>query len=115
MFKTLALTSLVATLFINPLLAQENTQKNTQGKTYWTRAMCQPYQVAAGTLKQYDETVLFTGNLLTFPAQGEEPVMGRMVFSTNQDTGTYSIIQLFPDGMACLIGSGFAFEPYIGP
>ena len=39
MFKTLALTSLVATLFINPLLAQENTQENTQGKTYWTRAM----------------------------------------------------------------------------
>jgi|TARA_B110000977_G_scaffold38246_1_gene51416 hypothetical protein len=109
MFKKLALTSLVATLFTTTLLAQETSIT----KPYYTRAPCTPFQVAANLMADYNETILLTGNLLTFPAQSEEPAMGRLVFSTNQDTGTYSIIQLFPDGMACLIGSGFAFEPYV--
>jgi hypothetical protein len=92
-----------------------STTATAETKIYYTQAMCTPFQVAADTIAQYNETILFTGNLLTFSAQGNEPAMGRMVFSTNQDTGTYSIIQLFPDGMACLIGSGFAFEPYMRP
>lgn len=89
------------------------TSATAENKTYYTQAMCEPYQVAAGLMADYNETILFTGDLLTFSAQSNDPAMGKMVFSTNQDTGTYSIIQLFPDGMACLIGSGFAFEPYI--
>ena len=102
-------------LFI-PVLAgllSLSTTATAETKPYYTRAPCTPFQVSADLLAEYGETILLTGNLLTFPAQDNEPAMGRMVFSTNQDTGTYSIIQLFPDGMACLIGSGFAFEPYV--
>ena len=90
-----------------------NAQEIVEAKTYYTRAACMPFAVAADTVAQYNETILFTGNLLTFSAQGNDPAMGRLMFTTNQDTGTYSVIQLFADGTACLIGSGSAFEPYV--
>lgn len=89
------------------------TSATAETKSYYTRAACTPFQVAAELTAEYGETILFTGNLITFPAQSEDPAMGRLMFTTNQDTGTYSIIQLFPDGTACLIGTGFAFEPYV--
>lgn len=90
-----------------------SAQEQSESRTYYTRALCKPFTQAAALMSQYNETVLFTGNLLTFPAQGAEPAIGKILFATNQDTGTYSIIQLFPDGMACLIGSGNDFEPYV--
>ena len=102
-------------LFISILigLLSLSTTAAAQTKPYYTRAPCVPFQVSADLLAEYGETILLTGNLLTFPAQDNEPAIGRLVFSTNQETGTYSIIQLFADGMACLIGSGNAFEPYV--
>jgi hypothetical protein len=39
---------------------------------------------------------------------------GGMFFFVNQETGSFSIINVYSDGMACLMQSGTGFAPYTG-
>lgn len=60
---------------------------------------------------QYQQEPLFTG--LTFDYdQNKNAVPGRLVFTVNQDTGTYSIFTFYENGWVCLHREGFLFEPY---
>ena len=38
-----------------------------------------------------------------------------MMMFVNQDTGTWSLITLYPDGTGCMVATGRDFEPYSGP
>jgi hypothetical protein len=67
----------------------------------------------AETIGKYEELLLFTGEGMSFGIGGT-PFKGGMMFFVNQDTGTWSVVQLFGDGMACLIFNGSKFEPYVG-
>jgi len=65
------------------------------------------------TIKKYKEIMLFTGEGLTFGVQGQA-YNGGMFFFVNQDTGSWSMLQVYKDGMACMLFNGKKFEPYMG-
>lgn len=64
-------------------------------------------------LKKYKEHLLFVGKGMTFGIQGQ-PYNGGMMFFTNQDTGSWTVLQIYGDGMACMIMNGTEFNPYSG-
>ena len=65
------------------------------------------------TIKKYRELMLFTGEGLTFGVQGQV-YNGGMFFFVNQDTGSWTVLQVYKDGMACMIFNGKKFEPFTG-
>jgi hypothetical protein len=76
----------------------------------------QPCDVAekmSKTVKKYNEEPLFTSLGVQFDSnQQASPVRSDMIFFVNQDTGTWSLISVYTDGMACMIASGRDFKPY---
>lgn len=77
------------------------------------RQPCDRADKMFAVLKKYKEYLLFTGEGLTFGLQGN-PYKGAMMFFTNQDTGTWTILNVYKDGMACMITNGTKFQPYGG-
>jgi len=98
-------------------LAQAQESKRPEGEkpTIFTRAPCDQLPNMINTIAKYKEDLLFIGDGMTFSAQTGRPNNGGMMFFVNQDTGTWSMLQLFADGMSCMIMNGRAFEPYTGP
>jgi hypothetical protein len=64
-------------------------------------------------LKQHKELLLFTGEGITFGTQGQ-PYSGALMFFINQNTGSWTALQVYKDNMACMIFNGKKFEPYTG-
>ena len=77
------------------------------------KAPCGPISELTATVKKYREEMLFHGTGLTFSPQNQV-YNGGMFFFTNQDTGSWTVLQIFPDGMACMIMNGKNFQPYTG-
>jgi len=90
-------------------------QEQSQAKTYFTRQPCDAFEKMFTTMEKYNEQLLFTSDGVQFSAQTGEPSPGAMFFFVNQDTGTWSLISLYSDGMACMVANGTRFEPYTGP
>lgn len=82
--------------------------------TIFTRSPCDTTQKMTETIDKYNEPLLFIGNGLTFSANTGQPQRGGLAFYVNQDTGTWTALQLFGDGMACMIMNGTNFAPYTG-
>lgn len=101
-------------LAANQSLAQDFKSPTGDIPTMFTRTPCNELSKLVDSIKPYDETLLFTGDGMTFSAQTGQPFRGGMMFYTNQDTGTWSLLQLFGDGYACLIMNGNKFTPYSG-
>jgi hypothetical protein len=74
---------------------------------------CASFQVLADQTVRYEEKMLFTGLILQQHIS-RQPVEGQMAFTVNQDTGSWTLIHLFPNGVACMVANGTKFEPYIG-
>lgn len=105
---------------IQQAFAQEGPQappKEFTGEipTMFTRQPCDSVGKMLDTVKKYGEEMLFIGNGMTFSAQTGMPFIGGMMFTVNQDSGTWSMLQLFGDGMACMVMNGRDFKPYMGP
>lgn len=64
--------------------------------------------------KKNGEEVLFVGNGVTFQAGSGKVIRGGMMFTVNQDTGTWTMFQLYGDGVACMLFNGGDFSPYTG-
>ena len=84
-----------------------------QGLGVFLKAPCGTITEMTATIKKYREEMLFHGTGLTFSPQNQV-YNGGMFFFTNQDTGSWTMLQVFPDGMACMIFNGKNFQPYIG-
>lgn len=84
-----------------------------QSPAVMLRQPCDRAEKMFETLKKYEENLLFVGKGMTFGIQGQ-PYNGAMMFFTNQDTGSWSVLQVYPDGMACMIMNGTEFNPYSG-
>jgi|TARA_B110000977_G_C10985595_1_gene457823 hypothetical protein len=95
--------------------AQESKKPEGDALTIFTRAPCDMFPKMVDTIKKYKEELLFVGDGMTFSAKTGQPHNGGMMFFVNQDTGTWSMLQLFADGMSCMIMNGKRFEPYTGP
>tara|TARA_B110000977_G_C10899331_1_gene424604 strand:- start:47 stop:439 length:393 start_codon:yes stop_codon:yes gene_type:complete len=98
-------------------IAQAQESKTPEGEkpTIFTRAPCDPLPNMIETIAKYKEDLLFIGDGMTFSAQTGQPNNGGMMFFVNQDTGTWSMLQLFGDGMSCMIMNGKSFKPFTGP
>ena len=116
MFRMMTILCFLGLLLLttNPLAAEVNKLPKGDIPTLFTRAPCDPLPKMLQTMKKYKEELLFTGNGMTFSAKTGEPFRGGMMFFVNQDTGTWSMLQLFGDGMSCMIMNGRDFEPFAG-
>ena len=94
--------------------AQDNRTENT-AKEFFVKQPCDVLPKLVDVVKGYKEDVLFMGEGMSFAASNGQGYMGGMMFFTNQDTGTWSMLQLFGDGTACLVMNGRNFTPYGGP
>lgn len=78
---------------------------------------CIDYVSSQQWLSEYGETVLFQGMAYQQWIQPSTDTYGvsqyLMEFATNQDTGTWSIVQVYQDGTSCLMATGTAFTPYV--
>ena len=111
MFKRLALALCIGSLSMSPALAQTT---NT-AKTFITKQPCDELSKMMDVIKGYNEDLLFLGEGMSFAAQSGQGFMGGMMFFTNQETGTWSMLQVFGDGTGCLVMNGKDFAPYSGP
>ena len=93
-----------------PKTVDPNTQ---QSPAVLLKQPCDRADKMFEVLKKYEEFLLFTGEGMTFGLQGN-PYRGAMMFFTNQDTGSWTILQVYKDGMACMLANGKKFEPYTG-
>jgi hypothetical protein len=94
--------------------AQDNGNPNT-AKIFVAKQPCDVLPKMMEVIKGYKEELLFLGEGMSFAAQSGKGFMGGMMFFTNQDTNTWSMLQLYGDGTACLVMNGRGFVPYSGP
>ncbi len=111
MFKRLALALCIGSLSMSPALAQTT---NT-AKIFIAKQPCDVLSKMIDVVKGYNEELLFLGEGMSFAAQSGKGFMGGMMFFTNQNTGTWSMLQVFGDGTGCLVMNGKDFAPYSGP
>lgn len=69
--------------------------------------------MAAKVTADYGEKPLFSGDGNQLNAQDGEWYRSSTMFFVNQETGTWSLISLYPNGTACMVAAGIGFEPYI--
>ena len=97
-------TVIVSLLLIQPLAAQEF-------KSFQAKQLCGPWQHVANRLKEYNEDILFTTDGIQISLQNKSVKSG-MLFQVNQDTSTWSLVSIYPDGIACVVATGTDFRPY---
>jgi len=105
---------LINLAFILCLIAPIVSAQDQQARTFFTKQPCAPFAEMLKTPAKYEEYMLFTGTGLQFGAQDNQPFTGGMFFFTNQDTGTWTMISVYGDGIACMVANGRDFAPYAG-
>ena len=85
-----------------------------QPKILPLQAQCDSVDKMLPVMKQYNEELLFIGEGMTFSFGTGDPYRGGMMFYVNQDTGSWSMIQMFGDGVLCLLFNGGKFQPWMG-
>ena len=103
MIKILAALALL--IVAQPLWAQERSN-------FYTKQSCGPVlAMLAENVHEFEEKPLFSGSGIVISTDGT-PYQGGVMFFVNQDTGTWSLLTLYPDGTACVTAAGSQFEPY---
>lgn len=102
----------LALIFI--LIATVGYTQDQQAKTFYTKQPCDPFDKMFETVKRYNEQLLFISKGIQFSAQDGKPYSGSSFFFVNQDTGTWSHVMIYGDGMACMVANGRDFAPYAG-
>ena len=93
-------------------VAQDKAQ--AESKMIVMQAPCGEADKMVNLTKKHDEQVLFLGEGITFAAGTGRSLTGGMIFTVNQDTGTWTMFQLYGDGVACMLMNGGNFQPYMG-
>jgi len=93
-------------LTATPLAAQDE-----QVATYVSSQHCTSYdsivEEAAGA---FGEKILFHGNVIQQHISGQYTT-SPMIFSVNQESGTWTLISVFADNWACQVAGGIEFTP----
>ena len=106
----IALSTWIVLIF---MVSSASTQE-LKGKTFITKQPCAPVVDMLRTPAKYGEKMLFTGEGVQFSAADGRPYDGGAFFFVNRDTGTWTLISVYGDGIACLVANGKNFEPYVG-
>lgn len=96
-----------------PIIPKTVDPKTQQSPAVILRQPCGRADKMFETIKRYEELMLFTGEGLTFGVQNQV-YNGQMFFFVNQNTGSWTVLQVYKNGMACMIFNGKNFEPYSG-
>ena len=87
-----------------------------QSKKFLVEQICEPVQLmAAKVMLDYGEQPLFGAKGIQFSAVDGEAYKSDMMYFVNQDTGTWTLISLYGDGIGCMVATGNNFKPYSGP
>ena len=100
-------TLLALLLLASPLAAQNQLSWFAHGSP------CGPERPLLEILAKKKELLLFVGIGQVFGANGT-PLNGTMMTFTNQETGAFTTVLRFSDGVMCLIMNGNTFQPYDG-
>ena len=96
--------------------AQSQEPQPNKPKSFLAMQSCDDVgKMTAVVMNQYGEQPLFQGEGLQFLATNMQAYRSSMMYFVNQETGTWSLIGLYPDGTACMISNGRNFLPYSGP
>ena len=96
-----------------PIIPKTVDPQTQQSPAVILRQPCGRADKMFETIKRYEELMLFTGEGLTFGVQNQV-YNGQMFFFVNQNTGSWTVLQVYKNGMACMIFNGKNFEPYSG-
>lgn len=105
---------LINLAFILCLTAPIVSAQDQQAKTFYTKQPCDTWEKMLSMPAKYKEEMLFTGNAMQFSAVNGQPYTGGMFFFTNQNTGSWTMLMVYGDGMACMVANGKQFAPYSG-
>ena len=85
---------------------------NSDKKYFFTRAECWPSEKFMSLImNRWGEDALFTGTGITFSQDGKS-FQGGMMFFVNQDSGTWTIANMYADGTVCIHNAGIDFSPF---
>lgn len=101
--------------FLLGLTAISAMAQDQSEKSFIAIQFCGPTNSLFDTAKKYQEQLLFVGIGSNFAAVDRVPYTSQMFMFANQDTGSWSLINVYPDGTACMAQSGQNFMPYTGP
>ena len=92
-----------------------SAQEPPQDKRFFAMQSCDnPLTMTDLIIRKYGEQPLFRGEGMQFHVSGQMYTSDMMCF-VNQQTGSWSLVALYKDGVACMIANGRNFEPYNGP
>jgi hypothetical protein len=97
---------LLTALLAAPAVAQESNYP-----PFYAMQSCATMQEIAEISKKHNEPILFNGQILNIHASGQT-IKTEFVFTVNQDTGSWTLVSLYPNGIACMVANGSNFEPY---
>lgn len=87
-------------------------QSTSENKYFYTRQECEPFEKMYRMItERWGEKPLFIGQGLQISQTGE-PFTGGSMFFVNQDSGSWSLVTLYPDGTSCMTSAGTNFQPY---
>ena len=112
--KTLTVFLLASGLAI---LSPLSLSAQEQDKLLLLRAPCAPFEDMVETVTKYNEVPLFIGtNGSTFASATGQEYVGGMFFTVNQESEkrSWTMFQIFADGMTCMLFNGYGFQPYMG-
>ena len=113
--RSLLASLLLVLLPFSALAQEEQTPEQDPTKFFIITQMCVPFDIAFATSAKYGEKLLFTGNGTQMSTSTGQFYTGGMFFLVNQETGSWSMLYMYPDGNTCLVGNGNNFKPYSGP
>ena len=97
------------TTFLYLLIATTVTAQET--KSFNVSQPCGTADKLLTTVQKYGETPLFVGNALQFGLD-QTSYRGSAMFFVNQDTGSWSLVSVYQNGIVCMVAVGTNFEPY---
>jgi len=82
-------------------------------KQFQTLQPCAPVlEMTRTVMVDYGEKPLFAAAGNQRSANNGEWYASDMMYFVNQDSGTWSLISLYADGIGCMVAAGTGFKPY---
>lgn len=83
-------------------------------KKFFTVQDCAPVQyITRLAMNEFGEKPLFYGIGTQTAAETGEDIQSDMMLFVNQDSGSWSLVSRYQEGMGCIVAVGNQFTPYI--
>lgn len=86
------------------------TPTYAQGVVFTAEQFCSSHAIIQNEVASYNEEVLFSGQIFQNHIAG--PIWSNFIFSVNQNTGSWSLVNILDEDTACFVASGKNFQPF---